>query len=97
MSRAGRHGLVPVGLFDFSGAFESFQRYCFFFDYPRVDIFSFTKIGKHVSKGWILGFTVCQGFRLCAADGCSGLRAIFQLMCASWSLPNQNGCNNETS
>lgn len=34
----------------------------FFFDYPRVDTFSFTKIGKPVSTGWILGFTICQGF-----------------------------------
>lgn len=30
----------------------------FFFDYP----FSFTKIGKPVSAGWILGFAICQGF-----------------------------------
>lgn len=34
----------------------------FFFDYPRVDTFSFTKIGKPVSAGWILGFAICQGF-----------------------------------
>lgn len=54
--------MAPVGLFDFSGAFESFERYFFFFDYPRVDTFSFTKIGKPVSTGWILGFTICQGF-----------------------------------
>lgn len=33
----------------------------FFFDYLR-DIFSFTKIGKPVSTGWILGFAICQGF-----------------------------------
>lgn len=34
----------------------------FFFDYPRVDTFSFTKIGKPVSAGWVLGFAICQGF-----------------------------------
>lgn len=65
----------------------------FFFDYPRVDIFSFTKIGKPVYTGWIF----MSGFCLCAADERSGLRAIFQIICASWSLPNQNDCNNETS
>lgn len=54
--------MAPVGLFDFSGAFESFERYFFFFDYPRVDTFSFTKIGKPVSAGWILGFAIYQGF-----------------------------------
>lgn len=54
--------MAPVGLFDFSGAFESFERYFFFFDYPRVDTFSFTKIGKPVSAGWILGFAICQAF-----------------------------------
>lgn len=55
--------MAPVGLFGFSGAFESFERYFFFFfDYPRVDTFSFTKIGKPVSAGWILGFAICQGF-----------------------------------
>lgn len=57
--------MAPVGLFDFSGAFESFERYFFFFDYPRVDTFSFTKIGKPVSAGWILGFAYVRVLLVC--------------------------------